>query len=456
MTKKILLIALSFQFLFLTNCLVRSGNGFGSVGLAKLPSVSSDSDPDSDELFYMDLDKSYYSRKSLEILYAISATDDPDSISGPEDDDSKCSIVYDPDDNESTETKICVLDVMEYDLLIDSQDNVLKIAYNLPEGMCNKKITSVPWHFNRQVGLGPTSIYECTPPEPAEGEDDAASEAPELPTLYCASTADFNDSLVRSGGRSAVGYSCGGSTNVHLGSCFEEKEQLCQHSYVKDGEQQYCCSGAYVLDGETFDWSENLKHCLGGPGRTSWEPESKYGFPVPLIQSVKDRGDRGTFDTKLVLSVTSDTSRSTQVANYLEFLNEEPRRLKRRSMSRLPSFLKAQTDTITNSDGVDVNIPSTPQPELFFSVDCVDEAGEVIHALKLMVREWNTHEEFIDFFDGNDNADPDVTGVEGEDCDYEDRTLFSDDTSGVCNDMLDFDDIDDSALSYPHANYDEI
>ena len=63
---------------------------------------------------------------------------------------------------------------------------------------------------------------------------------------------------------------------------------------------------------------------------------------------------------------------------------------------------------------------------------CIDSAGEVLHKLQLMVREWNTHEEFLSFYQagGTEDADPDVggydrlEGIEGEDCDYEAKSNF--------------------------------
>ena len=71
-----------------------------------------------------------------------------------------------------------------------------------------------------------------------------------------------------------------------------------------------------------------------------------------------------------------------------------------------------------------------------------------------MIREWNTEEEFLDFYEdgGNEDADPNIEGEEGEDgeCQYEIGNRIGDNPA-QCNDLLDFKDVlncdpDDYAL----------
>ena len=82
---------------------------------------------------------------------------------------------------------------------------------------------------------------------------------------------------------------------------------------------------------------------------------------------------------------------------------------------------------------------------LIFTWSCLDSAHEVKHRIHLIIREWNTEEEFTKFVDSNGSrGDPNIGGSEGTDCDYyslddripdtpkERKRFFSN-----CNDMTD-------------------
>ncbi|MGI9548553.1 MAG: hypothetical protein ACR2M7_01030, partial [Bdellovibrionales bacterium] len=197
-----------------------------------------------------------------------------------------------------------------------------------------------------------------------------------------------------------------------------------------------------------------FEQCLGGPGKTSWEHADSSGFPATLIQPVSEFGVRGYFDVKNLLEVTNGhTSWSTPVANYLENLDKDPEDL--REINR---------ETATGDDAIPEFLKSQGliSPSPFFEVKCIDSAGEIFHQLQLMVREWNPHEEFFSFSQtgGSEDADPDVggydrsEGIEGEDCDYEQRSTFKSEDEH-CNDSFDLDDFfEDKAINYPRAPYD--
>ena len=90
-------------------------------------------------------------------------------------------------------------------------------------------------------------------------------------------------------------------------------------------------------------------------------------------------------------------------------------------------------------------------PRLFFEFACLDSAKESIHEIYLMIREWNTFEEFEAFYEsaGADEGDPDVEGIEGKDCKYEYRGGGS--GGGLCNDWKDLDDF----KTYPRIYVDK-
>ena len=59
----------------------------------------------------------------------------------------------------------------------------------------------------------------------------------------------------------------------------------------------------------------------------------------------------------------------------------------------------------------------------FITWSCLDNAKEVKHRIHLLIREWNTQEEFNRFKESNGSrGDPDTEGIEGSGCDYYEAT----------------------------------
>ena len=466
--KRVVFFLFSLSFLFLSHCLAANYN---SVLL--FPSVGEETSLPDSTYFYFDLDESHYDRLGVDVpLYEISTTEhygdaqDRDSVSN-------CEVEYnsddgDPEDNFS-ENKICILDIMEYDLVV----NDLRIVYNIPEGMCRYVRTTPPWHYNYKTGFGPVFVAECEPPE-VDGDEEQTEEP-----VFCAENYPVGSLGGELKSRSYGDYECKGgiAQNSTTAKCAKEVEDLCAYNYQLDGETISCCYGNYSLsDGSREEWggSDGLSQCLGGPGRTSWEHLDDKGFPARLIEHVSEFGVRGAFEVKNLLDATDGRPYwSTPTANYLEALDKDPedlREVSRASSSNgLPEFLQPPTATI-GPDENQVTI-SLPAPNLFFDVECLDSGGEVLHKLQLMVREWNTHEEFIEFYDsgGSEGPDPDIVGEEGEDCDYEERGVLKGEAQ-LCNDSMDFYDIEErtdlfeefferifgarfSTIKFPRATY---
>ena len=72
----------------------------------------------------------------------------------------------------------------------------------------------------------------------------------------------------------------------------------------------------------------------------------------------------------------------------------------------------------------------------------MDSAHEVMHRIHLIIREWNSQEEFLNFRESEGSrGDPDVGGVEGSDCDYYSQNETGNTIQfGDCNDAFDADD----------------
>ena len=75
----------------------------------------------------------------------------------------------------------------------------------------------------------------------------------------------------------------------------------------------------------------------------------------------------------------------------------------------------------------------------YLTLECLDSNFESLHRVHLIIREWNTKEEFLNFQDSDGRSgDPDLDGEEGGDCPYyEADEIFG---SSDCNDFSDLDD----------------
>ena len=123
----------------------------------------------------------------------------------------------------------------------------------------------------------------------------------------------------------------------------------------------------------------------------------------------------------------------------MKALDVAPLKLKDIETTDLPAMLRRVAGD-SNVDGQE------PQP--FFVFECLDEGEESLHKILLMIREWNTLEEFVKYYNagGEEGAgDPDVEGEEGVKCvelqDENKETIGFGDERPDCNDLADMDDI---------------
>ena len=403
----------SFLFLVLLSA---CGIGGGVRVRYNLPSVGEDSAPSDSEYFYVDLDVDRYkSAGELVPYYEISTTteygdaEERDSLSN-------CEIYYEePEEGElgkksaSDNTLICILDLLEYEFLI----NELKLVYNFPEGMCDYMRLAVPWHFNHEILPGPV-VTKCE----KEGTDDEG-EATTEEGLSCSS---------------GPGALCDGTCRTEE----IEEEEFCPASDTIGETVVRCCNGGKKSDDS--EWKPNLQ-CFGGPSLIADVEGGEKEFHTRLLDKSEEGGLRRSITFPDLVSIngveklsnirTGAVSVNSPFTNYLKIFDREPDKLKDISIASLPDFLR-------RSPYYDY------RPEPFFEFTCIDGAGEILHKILLMIREWNTFEEFRDFYNagGDDSPDPDVEGAEGSDCDYEEFSSIGGEVE-ACNDLLDFDDIID-------------
>ena len=383
--------------LFLSSCYFGNSFSRNNTSLFNLPSVGDDFAPSDSEYLYIDLDQELYeSSQQIIPFYDISTTEEYGDAQNRES-PSNCEIFFQENADEDditksySETLICILDILEFDIVVKN----IHINFNFPDGMCDHVRTGLPWHFNYEILPGPVVDERLCGDDAEDGCE----------TLYF----DQNDPNNRA----------------------SEEEDLCR------GDPK-CCSGGSKVDGE--EWEPELE-CFGGPALIA-EGESvptEEDFYKTVIQESPEGGIKQSFTLPNLISINGTHAHSVTHSNYLRSLDRSFEDLQGLSRNTFPIFLQPN--------------PNYPyQPRIFFEFDCIDSAGEILHSIKLLLREWNTFEEFIDFYDsgGNDSADSDVTGTEGIDCDYEDRSVLSGEEE-LCNDSFDFDDF----TTYPEVEYSE-
>ena len=422
---------------FLSSCLNFGG---GLEFSYNLPSVGEGSLPSNSEYFYIDLDtKKYKSSGELVPYYEISTTteygdaEERDSLSN-------CEIYYDSanaDENERTaseEPLLCILDLLEYDLKVKDTH----ITYNFPEGMCEYIEVSLPWHFNAEILPGPI-VYEDerekNPPSPSDCKTNDEVEC-EKETFLCDRNRIVVGNVVKYKSQLEKGEK---GKDYCISSEDKTEEDLCptSGSFKNKGDQSVrCCNRGKKLD--DTEWQPDIR-CFGGPALVAeMEGHERSRFGSNLTMTSPEGGLKGYiklpgFISDGELDLANDksgyTSVGSSVINYFEDLDRSADKLRDLSRNSLPDFLQKSAYY-------------GARPKLFFEFSCLDSGGEILHKILMMIRDWNTYEEFREFYDdgGNDSADPNVEGFEGDDCKYEDLGTLKEEFE-ECNDVLDLDDI---------------
>ena len=226
-----------------------------------------------------------------------------------------------------------------------------------------------------------------------------------------------------------------------IGSAETEAEikEICPY-FKKSGDKDInCCLGGYTLfkdgkAGKRESWGDDEdkigEDCIGGVARigklegfsnqTLFDKNS--GLPVMLV---RESGREGVQDKYTLPPLISHLGRgqgySFPLANFFKAIEDD------KENPTLPDFYIAIY---------------TGHP--FITWSCLDNAKEVKHRIHLLIREWNTQEEFNRFKESQGSrGDPDTEGREGSGCDYYESTQA---VFGACNDLDDADDFENRDL----------
>ena len=417
-------IILFIFFMVLSSCDLNRFSQYSIVSPDDIKDISAD------DFFYVNIDSAFAEDASSDPLqFLIYAMDD-----GP---DTDCKISV---NNESaTEDLFCILDIMEGDLWLHK----INLKYNVPPGMCSYLAFLPHWHYNKSAGLGPREIYACDIQTTTTAED--GKETHTYKEYFQTSNIREpvnNDSKYKGKGLCKDSNDDDDDDDDNDKKYKENPTDLCGYE---------CCWGRYKVKGSKShnedkdqDW-DGVQDCIGGLAKLS-KPEgfdgdlfNKDGFPYTLIKESGSKRVDGSYTLPpLIKSIDRSISKSGRVsfptANFFKAIEDD------KETDNIPSFYKPPPPKPDHPANLEEGHP-------FITWSCLDNAKETKHRIHLLIREWNTQEEFKDFKE-NGRGDPDTNGSEGDDCEYykSDHNTFS-----PCNDLDDAD--DNYKKPYPEIEY---
>ena len=434
------LYVLGLFIFFLVNC-----NPLGIFGIGSSSEISSLIPIDglntahipNESFFYININNSYYVGEDFDQMQAFIYAMD----FGPGTD---CKIKK-PENSEegNTEDLYCIMDIMEGDLWF----HTIVLEYNVPPEMCDYLGVDVPWHFNQQVGEGPDVVHQCNVTLCSGSGDDSQTETE---TRYCLGPCtrgdppgDCSDEEVVTG--------CGGAYVT------EDPNQFCGILDKSDNDLANCCLGDYELHNDDnineVDWGGDLRNCIGGLGRISWNTFNDDGLPIKEITNVKSSGLNRDYEIPALVDIyeghkrrgVSSMRQPTFItANYWTDAEEKD------SATTKPDFYNPPT-TSDLPDNV-TPVPSNWAGHPYLTLSCMNKAYEKKHRIHLLIREWNTQAEFNKFANSKGSrGDSDIDGLEGSFCEYyeaDEGNILPQDTD--CNDSYDADDWDANYGSHPY------
>ncbi|MEK6773684.1 MAG: hypothetical protein AABY64_07070 [Bdellovibrionota bacterium] len=316
----------------------------------------------------------------------------------------------------------CTVDINELDLYYQG----LTLQANFPTSMCTYVVHKPYWHYNYETGIGPATV------------------AITKTTLNGTAT-----------GTTCLMDGVAGCNGTEVTYSATEGLQ-CIYNHTKF-EGPNCCLGKYTYS-ETLNetgatptvtttntissWGGNYRDCIGGQAKTDWELFAKDGFPIGEISYAQGKGYNKAYQLKSILKTTG-SSYSLAIANNY----------KRYDVATPPNHRHTGYVVATSTDVPymvnpvdDRNGTSMPSGNIAYAWQCLDRDHEVAYSINVYVREWNTYAEFLTYGTSlGVSGNPDITGVEGTNCDY---TLGS----GQCDDYYDLDTATPYNLFGPHTS----
>jgi hypothetical protein len=190
----------------------------------------------------------------------------------------------------------------------------------------------------------------------------------------------------------------------------------------------------------TGDYGGKIANCTDGPAAktTDW-PKSKSLIPVGKLTDVRDSGLNSTFE--VVSLANQQRSHIVFGANFYDWSTYiASTALSTKPMGLLGGVLVSQTPSWL-SYGVDLSGDRVPTPFDAYEYRCEDAAGEILHRIRVYVKDWDTAAAFNTYLtssgaSGSPRTTNPTTDYEGSDC-----AVGSSVGVGRCDDYFDWDDL---------------
>ena len=303
----------------------------------------------------------------------------------------------------------CIIDIPEGDLYT----NGLIMKYNIPPSMCRYVRRTPYWYYNKEVGIGPAEII-------------------------------YNVTTDTGGNVTAISCSvdgtpgCTGHSEVELNQA--NRNAICIYDRSASG-QSNCCFGNYTITTNTAvnagpptanivkgKWGGDMKNCIGGAGKTNWPAYTTAGFPATLIEQSKF-GLVGEYKINAPISTFSALS-TTPVANYFHPTAHTHTGFVSVRSTNKPFFV----DPVDDRSGTEIPNAQISVGSDAYVYECLDEAWQVKHRIRVYVREWDTYPDYLNYLASSGVVtapDLGIGGIEPTNCPG---------VEGPCNDQYDNDD----------------
>lgn len=309
----------------------------------------------------------------------------------------------------------------------------LDLRFNVPPGgMCRYLRRSPYWFYNYEVGTGPSVILaQINKVYNASGD---------LTTTTYACDIDGNSVLTPA--------ECVNPTEVTPDLSPTAAAFKCVYDGTPIGKPN-CCFGSYSLNltisedktasgsGITLTttntsaaWGGDYKACIGGAGKTNWEAYGKSGLPFDVLTYTENGvNDKQVISSSLSLGIGSNIHAANYYGGSATYpVNHTHDGFVSATTSTAPYFIAPIDDRSGSA------ISSTQNS---FEFQCLDEAFEVLHRIRVFVREWDTYPDYLAYVSSKG-----VTSVPDRGLDPEPGTNCNAiaNVGFLCNDERDADD----------------
>lgn len=333
----------------------------------------------------------------------------------------KCAIDKDSLANEDIQ---CLIDIPEG----EAYANALTLRYNVPPDMCRYLRRETYWYYNQEVGIGPKEFVINLDIDDSGGTN--------VLTSYNCTV----DGL-------ATGPNCSGHPEVNFSIDMDTQDAKCIYDQYDSSVGQNCCFGKfigtvnknYTVQADTTsvvtgNWGGKFGACIGGPGR-GWPHKSIKGVPKSVIDLARD-GLNSDYALPAVNHIVVEPI-TYLIANYYDPVDHTHTGIVDPRSTNLPYFI----DPVDDRNGT--SIPTTTfDPDNFlvpgndsYSFECLDEAFEIKHRIRVWVREWDTYPDFLTYI-----SSVGVTSIPDRGLTDPDEGVDCTGITGACDDFHDVDD----------------